>query len=683
AELRGSEDDRSLIEKLYVDPLPQEQIFRTILKPNTTFLIGRKGTGKSTIFQRLQYEILKSKSTTSAYIDIKTVFESSQVEPGLLDLLQQSRTILPPSTLEKLLLYKAFLREVIVEIKTQLRDRAQASLWERVKAKFGGSLDEVFEDLDALLVEANTDRFISVIAIKELNIESKEAHSAKTSSGHDIGSELGKNPNLKIAAKETSESELTAGKDIHYADVLMKTFDTKGLVVKLKEILHRLGVRHLYVLIDDFSELPEDAMRVTVDALLAPLNNWSDEFVKFKVAAYPGRVYYGQIDKTKIDEVYLDLFKLYGTNDVATMEEKATDFTRRLVERRLEHYKAGSAQDFFEPSSSEDIWKLLFFATMANPRILGYILHYLHETQLIFGSPIGPRAIRDATRRYYEEKIESYFGMNKFLHESFAERASIFSLKELLEDLVKRARELRSHKSAMMNEIPGRPPTSHFHVIVELENLLQTLELNFFLTKYFEMTDRDGRKVSVFAFYYGFCQKYAIEFGRPHGKREFRVYFIERVFDYTSILRRYMERNQEIVCESCGAKYALEHLSALQFFNMKCRECTNGTCRVINLSKRYEVVLQSINQALLLPSAELGILHTLHSEGKALFAAEIASELDCSYQLVGRRGKFLADRGLVERRENETGRRVYELTDVAEESYFSRQEENQLNIDKG
>jgi polynucleotide 5'-kinase involved in rRNA processing len=56
AELPGAEDDRSLIEKLYVNPLPQEQIFQTILKPNTTFLIGRKGTGKSTIFQRLQYE---------------------------------------------------------------------------------------------------------------------------------------------------------------------------------------------------------------------------------------------------------------------------------------------------------------------------------------------------------------------------------------------------------------------------------------------------------------------------------------------------------------------------------------------------------------------------------------------------------------------------------------------------
>jgi DNA replication protein DnaC len=76
AELPGSEEDVSLIERLYVDPLPQEQVFRTILKPNTTFLIGRKGTGKSTIFQRLQYELIKDKTKTSAYIDIKTVLKS-------------------------------------------------------------------------------------------------------------------------------------------------------------------------------------------------------------------------------------------------------------------------------------------------------------------------------------------------------------------------------------------------------------------------------------------------------------------------------------------------------------------------------------------------------------------------------------------------------------------------------
>jgi hypothetical protein len=459
----------------------------------------------------------------------------------------------------------------------------------------------------------------------------------------------------------------------------MKTFNIKLLLAKLKELLGRLGLRHLYILIDDFSELPYDAMQVVVDALLAPLNNWSEEFVKFKVAAYPGRVYYGQIDKTKIDEVYLDLFRLYGTSDVSSMEDKATDFTRRLVERRLEHYRAGEGSAFFE-SSSEDIWRLLFFASMANPRILGYILHHLHESQLIYGKLIGARSIRDSARRYYEEKIEPYFGMSKFLHESFAERSSIYSLKELLEDIVSRARDLRSHASAVMNELPGRPPTSHFHVIVEYETLLQTLELNFFVTKYYEMSDRDGRKVSVFALNYGLCQKYAVEFGRPQGKREFRLYFVERVFDYTPLVQRYMERNQEIVCSSCGAKYSLEHLTALRFFNMKCRDCADGYCNVVNLSKRYETVLQSVDQALLLPPTELGILQTLHSEEHDLFAADIAAELDCSYQLVGKRGKFLADRGLVRRSENDAGRRVFAITKMANESYFSQTDRDELNV---
>jgi len=682
AELPGTEDDASLIEKLYVDPLPQEQILRTVLKPNTTFLIGRKGTGKSTIFQRLQYELLKNKSATSAYIDIKTVYESSQVDPQIADQLKTTEATLPSASLEKLLLYKTFLHAVIDEIKNELRKRAQGSLWERIKSKFGGSLDELFEDLDALLEDAETDRFMSVLGMKALSVDQQESSSEKTNSSATIGGELSSKPKLNVKIGAVREKQSAATEDVRYADILMRTFDIKILLIQLKNVLNKLGVRHLYVLVDDFSELPEEAMHIVVDALLAPLNNWSEEFIKFKIAAYPGRIYYGQIDKTKIDEVYLDLFRLYGTSDVSSMEEKATDFTRRLVVRRLDYYGAGNALAFFEPSSSEDIWRILFFATMANPRILGYILLYLHETQLIYNKLIGFRSIRDAARRYYEEKIEPFFGMSKFLHESFSERSSVYSLKELIEEVVKRARDLRSHSSAVMSEISGRPPTSHFHVIPDFEMLLHTLELNFFITKYYEMSDRDARKVSVYALYYGLCQKYTIEFGRPQGRREFRLYFVERIFDYTPILQSYMERNQEIICNSCGSRYSIEHLTALRFYNMKCKECTSGICEVTNLSKRYASVLQAVDQELLLPSTELGILQTLHSEKKPLFAADIASELDCSHQLVGKRGKFLSERGLIERKENDIGRRIYEITRIAEESYFSEQGTGGLEVDE-
>ena len=80
----ADEGGSPLIEELYVDPLPNDHVLETILKPNTTFIVGRKGTGKSTVFQRAQHALRASETTVSAYVDIKTVFESSQVHPALL-----------------------------------------------------------------------------------------------------------------------------------------------------------------------------------------------------------------------------------------------------------------------------------------------------------------------------------------------------------------------------------------------------------------------------------------------------------------------------------------------------------------------------------------------------------------------------------------------------------------------
>lgn len=44
------ENGKSILDKLYVDLLEGDVILNKCLLDNTTFLIGRKGTGKSTIF---------------------------------------------------------------------------------------------------------------------------------------------------------------------------------------------------------------------------------------------------------------------------------------------------------------------------------------------------------------------------------------------------------------------------------------------------------------------------------------------------------------------------------------------------------------------------------------------------------------------------------------------------------
>jgi hypothetical protein len=184
------------------------------------------------------------------------------------------------------------------------------------------------------------------------------------------------------------------------------------------------------------------------------------------------------------------------------------------------------------------------------------------------------------------------------------------------------------------------------------------------------MSDRGGRRVSVFALNYGLCQKYSIEYGRPRSTREHRLYFVERIFDNTALLLSWINKNQEIRCTNCDKTVDADKLEALIVYNMACPSCFKGKCVVTNLSRKYESLLKHVSPKLLLPATELGILQTLDAEDRSMWAAEIAAELDSSYQLVGKRGRALDELGLVRRFEVDK-RRAFEITDLARQSYFA------------
>ncbi len=101
------EAGKKLIDELYVDPLPNDHVLHTVLRPNSTFLIGRKGTGKSTIFQRAQGALDKQDKSTWAYIDIKTLYESSSAEiiPSSSNGLNDA---LSPESIQKLYIFKNY-----------------------------------------------------------------------------------------------------------------------------------------------------------------------------------------------------------------------------------------------------------------------------------------------------------------------------------------------------------------------------------------------------------------------------------------------------------------------------------------------------------------------------------------------------------------------------------------------
>lgn len=669
AELIDEFTGESVLNDLYCDPLPAHGLSNRINSANTTLIVGRKGTGKSTVFQKLQHDVRKSNDRLTAYVDIKTIWDSAQVDIGLQERIAAVDIALPPPVVQRMLMYRAFLMKVVDEVKSELDKKLAESRWERIKNAFSGRLDDLREALNSFQENYSDDNFVRILGVKVLGLksiaESKSADDRKLG----IKTALNLAPSAEITGEVKSTSEIKVGHDESFSDVLINVFDPATLIGKLKLVLRRAEIRHLYLLVDDFSELPEDAMKVVVDVLLAPLNNLSDEFVKLKIAAYPGRIYLGNIDRTKIDEIYLDLFKLYGSGDISRLEDSGIDFTRRLVTQRIQHYCADISSRFFD-KNLDDIFRQLFSAGLCNPRILGHIMVYLHESHITADKTIGVRAINDAARKFYEEKVESFFQTGQFLQEAFDERSSIFSLKELLESFVQRARELRRHSSTVFSKIGSTPPTSHFHLLTQHEPLLTTLELNFFLTKYFEMSDREGRKVAVYAMNLGLCDKYSITFGRPTGEREFRLYFVERVFDYSPLILNYLNSNQEIVCDNCGKRFEQSDLEKLQFYGMKCNSCQMGICRVTNLSRKYERELRAVNNELLLPRTELGILQTLESTSEPMRAREIAEELDCSSSSVAWKAKHLEERKLVTRNTGDDGKRIYSITKLARSSYF-------------
>lgn len=673
------EQGRRYIKDLYVDPLPGDHVLHTLLRPNTTFLIGRKGTGKSTIFQRAQEELNKDSKTTWAYIDIKTIFESSTSElVGKID--GNIEGALSVGSIRKINIFRCFIIELVKEIKGQIQKRVDSSLAARLKSVFSGSTAELFENLDDFLAELEDNRFLNATGQINAEVQGSGQNREVLSAGGSLSASQGLVPKVDAEVHADLLAEIEEKKSENFSEVFIRIFSIRDLILRLQEILSTLKLSHLYIFVDDFSELHKSDMEEIVDTLLAPFNNWSDEFIKLKVAVYPGRIHFGQIDRSKIDEVYLDIYRCYGRNDVSGMELKAVDFTKRILTERMKYFCSGKIQDYFD-SDSEEFWRTLFYACLGNPRILGYILYYSFETNTLYDKRIGIKTIQNAARRYYEEKIEQSFVFNKFLHESFAERSSIFSLKELIEEIVKKSKELRTYReSKVMKELSGRPPTSHFHVNSEYDAVLSSLELNFFLTKYYEMKDRDGKEVSVYALNYGLCQQQTISFGRPREKREHRLYFVDRIFDYSPIISSYIKINQEIVCDNCNTKHDNDMLPALQAYSMLCPKCRIGKCKVVNLSKKYEKLINEVSRDTLLPRAELGILKTLHDERKHMFAKQIAAELDCSYQLVGRRGKHLAEKDLVKRSHNSKGRRTFEISDVGSSVYFNEENETKMNF---
>lgn len=674
------EQGTDLIDTLYTDLLPNELILKQTLKSNTTFLIGRKGTGKSTIFLKLQREIRKSSNTLSCYIDTKTVFESSKSQDVNIDYLTE---YLPQRILQKYLLERTFIQNVLSNIREEI-DKRSISILEHIKKALGqDKSDIVKEKLIDLQNRIENNQEISKIEMPLIQkVTSKLLEGSEKSTNANIG--LQASP-IKLSVKSGVESEQKIQNEIekHFSEIFLKVFQIKDLIIQVKEILSLLNIKSLFILLDDFSEIDDEALKTFIDVIVAPLNNWSDEFIKLKIAAYPNRVYYGKIDKGKVDILDLDFFNLYSQVNRDEMEERAIEFTKRLIDKRIKYFTNQETKHFFDikKESMDNYYKLLFEVSMNVPRIMGYILYYCSENSISFDQTINRSAIYSAAQRYYEKNIEPFFDTTTFSLMSYDEKISVLQLRELLNSFTNNLVSIK--KKVLKGELKGNiyestrtnPYVSHFYFSPLYEEFLKTLELNFFISKYNEMSDRDGGKQSIYCINYGLALKNNLRWGKPEGA-EYRKYFISRPFNFNKMLDNFLKESKVIKCinPQCDKHFPFEQLEFLKFNKMKCPEC-HSPVKVVSTSEKIRTKLDKIDKSVLLPKMDFSLLHEINKEDQVR-PKEVAQELDCSYQLIMWKAKKLDENSqLVSREDDKNNKRVYKLTEKAKNTYFTDKEE--------
>ena len=250
------------IDDIYTDLLPNNGVISRLNLPRTTILVGRKGTGKSTIFQKSQKDLVSNKKCISIYIDVKSLYDNSSPNfPH--DFIEQNKEF------QKYLIYSNLIREIIIETKNRLDDFVKKSILKKIIGfdsfqieqiniqlnEIENSINDVIKQVDGSLIQN----------FKQINENQSENNDS-------LGLKISKDPSIDL----TAGSKIVKSIKTEFESTLINYLDIKkSLISKLTKLKEILDIDHLYIFLDDYSEIDENAQKIFMDWFIAPLNSLS------------------------------------------------------------------------------------------------------------------------------------------------------------------------------------------------------------------------------------------------------------------------------------------------------------------------------------------------------------------------------------------------------------------------
>lgn len=657
------EENNDLIPELYVDLFENNYILRQALDENHVIFKGRKGTGKSTVFLQSENILKQNKNKLSVYINLQSCYEEIRVS-----------NIDTQEELTRYNIYYNFFNEILTTIKKDIS-----------KIIPDRKLDKLFQEIhDGEYIDADFLRNMQVTTNAE-NSNSASLNYSKT-----------KESPSKLQASLTKDKKTHS--ETKHESREIRILSINKILTKLKGILNKHHINKVYLFLDDFSELSFNHQKLVIDSLISPIiTSYNDMFV-IKLAAYPYRIYLGNIDSSKIIPHSLDFYDVFEktSTNYAKVEESAINYVKRTLEKRIAVYTHNQIElnELFDIGKNklDEYFKTLFFASAGIPRCLGYVLTYCFLGSINQGEPITISNINNAAKKYYTDNILPDFFNDVRFKQSFHDDKKILNQlaqKNLMEQLINISKKFKRiqiesyTKKENVKQIYSDTlkkyrssttywlPSSHFFVDKDIENILHTLELYFIVNKFNEGSSRKpGKKISYFGLNYGLCLENNIDYGKPEFRRSYD-YWRQDEFDYTDIIPQILSNVELPICQNCGYEYKddLEYEMVKKFNRcLKCGE-ERSVYAVNNFEELFKEKIESWKE-ISLPDLYINILRILYNNRpKKLSAHEIALEIDKHHLAITNAMKKLKPLGYVSF--NTTDKRYYCIEEIAISKFFT------------
>jgi hypothetical protein len=614
-------DELDGLEEYFIDYFG---ILQSLLQRQDNFIAGRRGTGKTTNLLRGYYECLKSISPKLK--DKENLVDGRRVLPIYIDLSSCSDLFDQNDELHYIEIH--FVREIINSLKKQL----SLIFDEKVLALFkkeNPALDDL-EYIEKVLIEGIT---ISSNKIVETKTVDKNGNKAEVSAN--ISTDA-----LKIGGKlaETSSHEVT--KNVNH----LKGLNVQEFLDKINQIKKKAKIDSIYVFIDEYSDLNNDAQVRFSSLLKSFLGSRMGMF--FKVGVITDRYDFGEkiIVGRDIFPIPLDFNEYVERyNGAIAAISKMQTFVQLIISKRIEKFCPElDISDVFK-ADMEEVYYRITRETIGVSRTIGIILQNAFAQAK--SSPDGKIGLSEinygisSARKTYQKqfigsvkkKLVPGFHMdmwNAILNKALAEK----------------------------NKFPDRP-ASHFLADPLRKEYLNVLCENFLIHFISEnVASKHGGNYNLYSIDYDVCSEFKIKYADKKDE------YTPIRFIYDSVLSDFdpyflASKQKSYKCPNCEKIYTEEEVRP-----HKIKRCFEDD------SKLQEIIHQDI------PVTEgnyaeveiriLGLISQL-TEHEAMTAREIADSVGCTVQKVSAWGGRVLERaGHIKIDKNNKPHKYYSNDDI-------------------